>query len=34
MLSEVRFLTDEADLRGEIREALEATEELLDELGV
>ena len=34
VLSEVRFLTDEADLRGEIREALEATEELLDELGV
>ncbi len=33
VLSEVRFLTDHADLRNEIREALEATEELLDELG-
>lgn len=32
-LSEVRFLTDGADLRPEIREALEASEELLDELG-
>lgn len=33
VLSEVRFLTDEADLREEIQEALGATEELLDELG-
>ena len=32
-LSEIRFLTDEADLRPEIQEAIEASEELLDELG-
>lgn len=32
-LSEIRFLTDDADLRPEIRESLEAAEELLDELG-
>ena len=33
ILSEVRFLTDEADLREEIKEALGAASELLDELG-
>ena len=33
ILSEVRFLTDEADLRDEIKEALGAASELLDELG-
>lgn len=32
-LSEIRFLTDDADLRPEIKEAMEASEELLDELG-
>lgn len=32
-LSEVRFLQDNADLRPEIREALEASEALIDELG-
>lgn len=32
-LSEVRFLQDNADLRPEIAEAIEASEELLDELG-
>lgn len=33
VLSEVRFMTDNAELRPEINEALEAAEELLDELG-
>ncbi len=33
VLSEVRFLTDEADLREEIKDALGAADELLDELG-
>lgn len=32
-LSEVRFLTDDADLRPEIAEAIDAADELLDELG-
>ncbi|MDY6084543.1 MAG: hypothetical protein SPI25_04770 [Dialister sp.] len=32
-ISEIRFLTDDADLRPEIKEAIEASEELLDELG-
>jgi hypothetical protein len=32
-LSEIRFLKDNADLRPEIREALEASDALLDELG-
>ena len=33
VLSEVRFMTDEAELRPEISHALEEAEELLDELG-
>lgn len=33
VLSEVRFMTDEAELRPEISNALEEAEELLDELG-
>lgn len=33
VLSEVRFMTDDAELRPEINEALEEAEELLDELG-
>ena len=32
-LAEIRFLTDDAELRPEIKEAIEASEELLDELG-
>ena len=32
-LAEIRFLTDDAELRPEIAEAVEASEELLDELG-